>query len=947
MTRTVLFMAATLPLALLAQTAPSPATSRADAPTINQDVVELNPFTISAGEDRSYQAQTSLGGGRLKANLKDIATPTTAFTQQFLEDLAVTNLDDLAPFMLSTEYDFGEEANGQNRLNGFNRPLRMRGLNGGSITLNFFKSGFPIDTFLTERVDQVRGPNSILFGLGDPGGLINVSSKRAVLRAPSGAVTFQSLSHDGAREELDFNTPVLRDRLAVRLAAARRRTGSWRNYEYADEDRFYATAKWRIGRRTELNLDIEQADIDKATKRTYTAIDAYTNWVAGGRTISATANAARAVASVSPSVPRIVYDTSAGTLVNWRNTTSSATRTSIDGDTIALSDFGVLPRETAIYGPGFAQHLGYSRLWAYLTHSFTRDLNLEFAALRSDSHSVVSDPQLAEGQTLKVDTQPTLPTGSPNPNAGRAYFDAIPQRNHTDGHTDSVRTTLAWQRDLGRWGRHTLAGVAQYTFGRTTGYVVREQIVSANAPTPTTAENNNNRIWRRTYVDLGGPSEKIVMANYQRQDASGLREALSGQTYTTAWIPFNLNTRRNRDESTSTIAMLQSSFWRDRINTIVGASRDRRDDYVSTQARAPLAGFTQGILYAVPNPSAAPNRASNVSFSGVFHATPWLSLTYSHAENTSLPGTGVMNAPQGGPTLSPPSPRGRSTDIGFKLDLLDHRLFLTAVRFETSANRDFDFVAGMQNVVNTVWNALDAAGALAANGLVFADVSAKDTGSTFDSVTTGCEFELTANPTPRWRLFANYSREETTRTNIGREQRAYLANFRPLWLRYVGVPLVGSTTGTVAQGVAAIDAAEFTNFTLADRKRPLGQMRDKLNLRANYEFAAESLKGFSGGGGLRYHGRPVIGYAAVAGAGGAVQRTAFLGSEQVFVDLNAAYRRKLAAFGRSVTFSLQLNVNNALGNDAFVRLREASDHTLVNYRFNPPREWVLTSRFAF
>lgn len=946
MTRTVFILATAMPFALSAQSV-SPPAAPSGSTQPSEEIVELNPFTVAVGNDRSYQAQSSLGGGRLKANLKDIATPTTAFTQQFLEDLAVTSLDDLAPFMLSTEYDFGEDANGQNRLNGFNRPLRVRGLNGGTITLNFFKSSFPIDTFLTERVDQVRGPNSILFGLGDPGGIINVSSKRAVLRAPSGAVTFQGLSHAGQREEFDFNTPLLRDRLAVRLAAARRRTGSWRNYEYADEDRFYATVKWRIARGTELNVDLEQADIDKATKRTYTAYDAYTNWVAAGRPISATASAARAIASVSPNVPRIVYDSAAGTLVNWRNTTSSATRTSVDGDTIALADFQALPRETAIYGPGFAQHLGYTRLSAYLTHSFTRDLNLELAALHSDSHSVVSDPQLAESQILKVDTQPTLPTGGPNPNAGRGYFDAIPQRNYTDSHLDSLRATLAWQHDLGRWGRHTLAGVGQYTFGRTTGYSVREQIVSANAPTPTTAENNNNRVWRRTYVDVGGPSEKIVMANYQTQDASGLREPLSGQTYTTAWIPFNLNTRRNRDESTTAIAMLQSSFWRDRIHTVIGGSRDRRDDYISTQARTPLAGFTQGILYAVRNPDAKPNRANNVSFSGVLHATPWLSLTYSRAENSSLPSTGVMNAPQGGLTLQPPSPRGRSTDIGFKLDLLDHRLFLTAVRFETSANRDFDFVNNMQTVVNTVWNALDAAGALAANGIVYADVSAKDTGSTFDSVTTGYEVELTANLTPSWRLFANYSREETARANIGQEQRAYLANFRPLWLRYAGVPLVDGSVNSVAQGVAAIDAAEFTNFTLADHKRPLGQIRDKFNLRTNYDFAAESLKGFSAGGGLRYLGRPVIGFAATGNPTSGVQRTAYFGSEQVFVDVSTAYRRKLTAFGRNVNFSLQLNVNNALNNDAFVRLREASDHTLVNYRFNPPREWVLTTRFAF
>ena len=52
-------------------------------------------------------------------------------------------------------------------------------------------------------------------------------------------------------------------------------------------------------------------------------------------------------------------------------------------------------------------------------------------------------------------------------------------------------------------------------------------------------------------------------------------------------------------------------------------------------------------------------------------------------------------------------------------------------------------------------------------------------------------------------------------------------------------------------------------------------------------------------------------------------------------------------FGRSVLWSLQLNVNNFLDNDSFIRTRQASDGTLVSYRWNPPREWVLTSRFSF
>ena len=206
---------------------------------------------------------------------------------------------------------------------------------------------------------------------------------------------------------------------------------------------------------------------------------------------------------------------------------------------------------------------------------------------------------------------------------------------------------------------------------------------------------------------------------------------------------------------------------------------------------------------------------------------------------------------------------------------------------------------------------------------------------------------LTANPTPNWRAFLNYSSETTTRSNIGQEQQAYIAANRDLWLRNGGVALIDGTGRTVAQAVAAIDQLAFSNFVLADNKRPLGQIRHKFNVRTNYDFTREGLKGFSVGGGARYLSRPVIGFTATGTLGGPITRTTFYGSEQAFFDANASYRRKIPLLGRSVLWSLQLNVNNVLDNDSFVRLRQASDGTLVNYRFNAPREWILTSRFAF
>lgn len=929
-----------------AQTAANPPVT---APPVDElkkaassEVVELTPFTVSTTLDRGYQAQSTLGGSRLRTDLKDVAAPTTAFTTQFLTDLAINNTDDLARYMLSTELDFGENAGpGQNFLaTNTSRQLRMRGLSGGTVAVNFFKSDFPADTFSTERIDQARGPNSILFGIGSPGGLINVNNKRALLGKDAGSAAVQGRSEGGLREEADYNQAI-GDRVAVRAAAAKEQRGSWRNYEFSDSERYYLTGKWRVSSKTDFNFDMEKAAITRQTKRSVTAYDGYTRWVAAGRNVGA-ANAALQISGVAANnTPYMVLDTASGTLTNWVNKTRSTLWTAIDGENVPIADFKLLPKETAVYGPGFDQNINYNRLGAYLTHAFASGLNLEIAGMRTDSTMTTFDSQTATTRAIYADTNPTLPSGAANPNVGKTYVEGLPQVNSTQSRSDSVRAVLSYTHDLGRWGRHTLAGVYEYDFTKVGIQVMREQIISSNAPNLTSAVNNNNRVFRRTYVDLNGPSRNIVMAPYNQQALGTIVETVSGRTYTTAIVPFNANNQLNSFDDRTMIGMLQSAFWGNRIKTIIGASRDDRNDYASTQVLTPVPGFASGLP--TPVRSHTPNNtiARSVSFSGVLQATDWLGLTYSQAANSGLPSfSGRLNVPNGDVTsfARPPIPHGKSQDIGFKLDLFRNRLFLTAQYFQTSAERDFDF-SSLGSSLNPIWDALALAGKVP-SGTV-----SMGTGRTFDNRSQGYELELTANPSEHWRIFLNYSNSKSAQSNLSPDDVAYIAYWRPTWEANKALPLANGQ-GTIATQLAALDNAVMTNIVLADGKPALGQMRHKLNLVTSYEFAGGALKGVTVGGGVRYTGRPVNGYSATSTSGAVVKTTSY-GSEQIFFDLNAAYRRRIQLMGKSVSWSLQTNIINALNNDAFIRINTARDGVLTAYRFNPPLEWIVTTRFSF
>lgn len=949
--------------ATLASAQPATQSGPTASSATGEDVYELSPFTVNAEDDHGYQAQSSLSGSRLKSDLKDMASPVSVFTEQFLLDTAITDTDDLAKYMLSTEFDFGEDAGGQNRLFGQAKPLRMRGLSGGDVTTNFFSNNGNTDTFSTERIEQARGPNSILFGVGNPGGIINTTSKRAKLNANSGSAAAQVRTYDGLRIEGDYNAVLLKDRLAVRVAAVKSNRDSWRNYQYNDAKRYFGTVKWRIASKTELNAEFETGDLARHANRTFTALDGYTVWAGAGRNLSATANAALGIERTTNAASTwLVFNENDGTLMNRSASTRTVAR-GLGGADPTLTDFSVLPKETAIIGPGTGQTNTYTRLSAFLSHAFTPNLHLEIAARRLDDHFLNVDAQQNISQFLRVDPSPTLPTGAANSRAGQAYLESQWQRNYRDSRMDAVRAIGSYKFNLGRFGSHTLAAFGEYDYDKVHGIQLREFVVSPNAPSLVSPENNNNRIWRRTYVDLTGPSDRIVMADWRLHSSSNLTDPVSGRTYQTDWLPFGASTQYSATRTRTYTGMLQSDFWKKRINTVFGVSRDERRTYLSTVGRTPLAGFTNGIVTPVKDQVGEEGTARNLSFSGVFHVTDWLAATYSKARNSGLPrGSGSIPSPDGSqPNQRPPRAEGRSQDMGIKLDLFQRRLFLSALYFETTAENDFDFSAPVpQASINNIWAALQANGVNdpLTNAPIFVP---RDTlsGSTFSSRSRGYEVELTANLMRRWRLLLNYTRTRTERTDIASELVNYIAFNRAYWAsgdrermylvgRGVGLAPVArdgnATVDTIGEQLDAIDNNLLNGVTFANGRRPLGQIPQRLNLRTSYDFDAGPLKGFGVGGGARWGDKPIIGF---IGASANTSPVIVYGDRQTFVDMNISYRRSFRAWGRRINWTLQLNADNVLNNDKFVILRENNTGDILNYKFNDAREWILTNRFTF
>jgi outer membrane receptor protein involved in Fe transport len=124
-----------------------------------------------------------MSGSRLNSSLKDTAAAVMVFTPEFLSDFGATSLADIIGYapnmqvdMLDASADASTSFLGGSDLR--DTRIRVRGLS-ASTAVDFFETGIAVDTYNTERLELSGGPNSILFGFGSPGGLVNIMTKRA------------------------------------------------------------------------------------------------------------------------------------------------------------------------------------------------------------------------------------------------------------------------------------------------------------------------------------------------------------------------------------------------------------------------------------------------------------------------------------------------------------------------------------------------------------------------------------------------------------------------------------------------------------------------------------------------------------------------------------------------------------------------------------------------
>lgn len=197
----------------------------------------------SDAESAPALAEIVVTAQRREERMQDVPISVTAFSQEQMDAQGVRSVDDVArltPGITFQRADPRNSAMSTISIRGIastagasttgiyidDTPIQVRALGAGDSTFNSFPGVFDLD-----RVEVLRGPQGTLFGAGSEGGTVRfITPPPNLHKTDFHARTEIAYTQDGDpsyEAGVAFGTPLVEDRIALRVSAWVRRDGGW------------------------------------------------------------------------------------------------------------------------------------------------------------------------------------------------------------------------------------------------------------------------------------------------------------------------------------------------------------------------------------------------------------------------------------------------------------------------------------------------------------------------------------------------------------------------------------------------------------------------------------------------------------------------------------------------------------------------------------------------
>ena len=706
-----------------------------------ESVLELSPFVVREGSDIGYVGAQSLLGSRFKQELRDIPAQIEVFTPEFLLDFDLTRAEDAFKYSASVEnyQEFVSPTDGGNAVWSSQTSGRVRGLQPASFSVarELFSGITTADSYNLDRVELASGAQSLLFSLGEPAGLANMSLKRAQWR-DFGQVTMRVDTESGYRGVLDLNRQLVPRLLAMRLALVQENRPQFIKPSHDRNTRLYGTLTLQPWRGTTLRVHVEGVKEDSNRPVTHLPFDWATPFFVARQNGTLSSLVTEGNGSVQQS-PTLIWGANAAPIsyLHWRlqerltapgrlpfdpaqygnafDPNSGVERITFNPDNI-----GLIPEVAASIGRNFLGESARNRLDSRQLDFFLEQRLAENLRLELGGHHETWDKRLEQlalynqyGYYVDVNRYiPIVPwlssTQAPNfsqnlpinasymlnPNYGKIYHHAMPQFTWTLRDTAEYRASLAWEPDLRRrhpWlGRHSFLGAI----------ATRTSSAKSQSSTP---KLMNPRAAYQGLSNFSYPDARraLVLQQYFDPQHATLTlpfgdrltfgEYFTGFDYTepttgevlrfSGWdSPVGARPTGTKSSIDSGILAWQGRLLGDRLQFSYGVRRDDVRSYKLEQDYVGGVGYdpaSQGWYWmdrrGWDRDPAISQKKTSRTYGGILRPVRWLSFSYYESSTFSL-ATGNLT-PFGDPV---PGVAGNSKDYGVRVDFLGGRLFLKA-----------------------------------------------------------------------------------------------------------------------------------------------------------------------------------------------------------------------------------------------------------------------------
>ncbi|TMP06171.1 TonB-dependent siderophore receptor [Pseudoalteromonas sp. S3178] len=235
---------------------------------------EQNQQSKSVTDDAIEKVTVVASRQAYQGNFSPLETPQSELK------IDLEALENAGAVSLDQALDLSASVARQNNFGGLWNSFSLRGFVGDeNLPSNYLVNGFNAgrgfggsrDLSGIESVEVLKGPRAALFGRGEPGGTVNLVTKRPTFDT-EGEIKLSVGSFDTYRADVDYTT-ALNDDVAIRLVGFYEDAESFRDTIETTKQGFSPSIVWNINESSQLIYELEYSDQEVPFDRGVLAID--------------------------------------------------------------------------------------------------------------------------------------------------------------------------------------------------------------------------------------------------------------------------------------------------------------------------------------------------------------------------------------------------------------------------------------------------------------------------------------------------------------------------------------------------------------------------------------------------------------------------------------------------------------------------------------------------